>query len=383
MAQILIQDTSLHLGDIFTIGRAKACNLCIGHPSLSREHARIFRSGSAWLVEDLHSANGTTLNGRPIIGGPQGLADGDILQVGDISMRFSLDDAKPASRPLLAPAQRMASLVGSDLGGYAVRSLLRQEVAGPLLQARHGKTGRDVLLWVLDPQIERDELPEFYEHFVDLLTTAAGLKHPDLIRVYQCGKDDGLIWYATEPPAGSTLAQLIHRGFTPLQATQVVLDLCRLLHVYHEAGLVHGDITPALVHLDDAGKVRLGSFGLAGLNSTNRRRLQSAGSTRQVYYLDPDQARSGDCNVRSDGYSVGCILVQLLTGRPPFIGANFAEVLEAHTSQPIPPVAQQLGLPPLLDEILSGLLAKNAFHRYNDLAPAITDLNTLRALLEP
>lgn len=387
MAQIRIQDKSLRVGDNFTIGRAKTCNLAIGHPSLSREHARVFRDGDGYRVEDLHSANGTTLNGRPLIGGAQQLADGDVLLVGDVEMRFVLGDGngpEPAAAPVaLTPAHRLAKILGTELGGYAVVSMIRQEVAGPLLRATHVKTGREVQLWILDTLIEENELPEFYQHFVDLLTAAAGLKHPELIRVYQCGKDDGLIWYATEAPTGSTLAQLVHRGFTPLQAVQTVLGLCRLLHVYHDAGLVHGDITPAQIHLDDAGKVRLGSFGLAGLNSTNRKRLQAAGSTRQVYYLDPDQARSGDCNVRSDGYSVGCVLVQLLTGRPPFIGANFQEVLAAHASQPVPVLAQQLGLPALLDEIIAGFLAKNSFHRYNDLGPAITDLETLVAMLEP
>lgn len=383
MAQIRIQDKSLRVGETFTIGRAKTCNLAIGHPSLSREHARVFRDGDGYKVEDLHSANGTTLNGRPLIGGAQPLADGDVLLVGEVEMRFQAGDGPAPAPAVLPPAQRLARIVGTELGGYQILAAIRHEVAGPLLRAKHSKTGREVLLWVLDPQIEDDELPEFYQHFVDLLTAAAGLKHPELIRVYQCGKDDGLIWYATEAPAGSTLAQLLHRGFTPLQAVQTVLGLCRLLHVYHEAGLVHGDITPAQVHLDDAGKVRLGSFGLAGLNSTNRKRLQAAGSTRQVYYLDPDQARSGDCNVRSDGYSVGCVLVQLLTGRPPFIGANFQEVLEAHASQPVPALAHQLGLPPLLDEILAGFLAKNPFHRYNDLGPAIADLDALRAMIEP
>lgn len=383
MAQIRIQDKSLRVGETFTIGRAKTCNLAIGHPSLSREHARVFREGDGYKVEDLHSANGTTLNGRPLIGGAQPLADGDVLLVGEVEMRFQAGDGPAPAAAVLPPAKRLARIVGTELGGYQILAAIRHEVAGPLLRATHAKTGREVLLWILDPLIEDNELPEFYQHFVDLLTTAAGLKHPELIRVYQCGKDDGLIWYATEAPAGSTLAQLVHRGFTPLQAVQTVLGLCRLLHVYHEAGLVHGDITPAQVHLDDAGKVRLGSFGLAGLNSTNRKRLQAAGSTRQVYYLDPDQARSGDCNVRSDGYSVGCVLVQLLTGRPPFIGANFQEVMEAHASQPVPVLAQQLGLPPLLDGILAGFLAKNPFQRYNDLGPAIADLEALRAMIEP
>lgn len=386
MPQIRIQDKNLRVGDTFTIGRAKTCNLAIGHPSLSREHARVFRDGEDWKVEDLHSANGTTLNGRPLIGGAQILRDGDEIGVGEVAMRFQLGDGPALDLPPAAaatPQERLLRILGTELGGYAVVAMIRQEVAGPLLRAKHVKTGREVQLWILDPRVEEDEPLGFYERFTDLLTAMAGLKHPELTRIYQCGRDDGLIWYATEPPAGSTLAQLVHRGFTPLQAVETVLGLCRLLHVYHEAGLVHGDITPAQILLDDAGKVRLGSFGLAGLGSANRKRLQAAGQTRQVYYLDPDQARTGDCNVRSDGYSVGCLLVHLLTGRPPFIGANFQEVLQAHLAQPIPALAAGMGLPTVLDGILEGFLAKNSFNRYNDLGPAISDLEQLHAMIAP
>ena len=244
------------------------------------------------------------------------------------------------------------------------------------------KTGRPVLLWLLDPRIEAQEEPDFFRRFTDTLTTAAGLKHPDLIRVYQVGREQGLIWYATEPAAGSTLAQLVHQGFTPARAVTIVLRACRLLHAYHESGLVHGDLKPALIHVDDSGRVRLGSFGLAGLNSANRRMLQAEGATRQVFYLCPVQAATGDCNVKSDLYGLGCILVHLLTGRPPFIGNNFQEVLEAHRTQAVPQLAASLGTPPMLDELLSGMLAKDPFSRYDNLEPVIRELATIEAMLE-
>lgn len=382
MPLIHIHDKTLRVGDTFTIGRGKGCNLAIGHPSMSREHARIWQEGGAWLVEDLHSANGTLLNGKPLIGGPGRLQDGDTIQVGDIPLRFTITDALELDAPAHPAGPRtLDSLPGSELGGYAVLALERQEVAGPLFAARHLKTGREVLLWVLDPKVEQAEDPNFYPRFVDLLGTAAAIKHPDLIRVYQCGRDDGLIWYATERPAGATLAQLVHQGFTPRRALETVLKLCRLLHLYHEAGLVHGDIKPSLVHLDEAGRVRLGSFGLAGLNSVNRKRLQSEGATRQVFYLCPEQARTGNGNVKSDLYSLGCILVHLLTGRPPFIGNTYQEAQAAHLTQPVPKLAEPLQLPTAFDAFLDGLLAKDTFDRYDDLAPAIRDLEAVLALL--
>ena len=385
MAQIHVQGKSLRIGTICTIGRGKGCNLVISHGSISREHARIWREEGSWRLEDLHSANGTQHKGVPLLSGPVSLADGDAFQVGDIPMRFSTGGSTEAE--LDAPARQagvraLDTLPGSELGGYAVVALERQEVAGPLFAARHHKTAREVLLWVLDPRVEKDEDPDFYQRFVSTLATAAAIKHPDLIRVYQCGRDDGLIWYATERPAGPTLAQLVHQGFTPRQALETVLKLCRLLHLYHQAGLVHCDIKPSLVHLDEAGRVRLGSFGLAGLNSVNRKRLQAEGATRQVFYLCPEQARTGNGNVHSDLYSIGCILVHLLTGRPPFIGNTYQEALEAHLTQPVPKLAERLGLASGFDDILEGMLSKNLFNRFDDLGPAIRDLEGVVAVLE-
>jgi serine/threonine protein kinase len=385
MPLLHVQGRELRVGGPFIIGRAKTCNLAISDGSLSREHARIWPQAEDWLIEDLHSANGTTVNGRAIVAGPVKLGQDDVITVGDITLRFVLPESpglelatEPEATPVVFDPRK---LPGTTLAGYAVQTLERQEVAGPLFRATHARTGRPVLLWTIDPRIESQEDADFFRHFTDTLTTAAGLKHPDLIRVYQVGREQGLIWYATEPAAGSTLAQLVHQGFTPARAIATMLSACRLLHAYHESGLVHGDLKPALIHVDDGGRVRLGSFGLAGLNSANRRMLQAEGATRQVFYLCPVQAATGDCNVKSDLYSLGCILVQLLTGRPPFIGNNFQEVLAAHRQQPLPQLAAGLGVPPLLDEILAGMLAKDPFGRYDNLEPAIRDLKTLTPLL--
>jgi hypothetical protein len=380
-----VRDRQLRIGGPFTIGRAKSCNLCVTDGALSREHARIYPDGDGWMLEDLHSANGTSLNDRPLLAGPLPLADGDRIGIGSLTMTFRLragDGLELASDE--APAAALPDplrLPGTCIGGYAVQPLVRREVAGPLFDATHEKTGRRVHLWVLDPRIEAQEEREFFRRFTDTLTAAAGLKHPDLIRIYQVGRENGLIWYATEPPAGSSLAQLVHGGFTPARAVATVLAACRLVHAYHEAGLVHGDLQPARIHVAEGGRVRLGSFGLAGLGSATRRMLQTEGATRQVFYLCPVQAGTGDCNVRSDLYSLGCILVHLLTGRPPYIGNTYQEALAAHRDQPIPAPAEAAGLPPALDGIVSGMLAKDPYQRYLDLAPAIADLEALAAAL--
>jgi serine/threonine protein kinase len=383
MPSLIVQGRTLRVGGTFTIGRNKTCNLSIGHGSISREHARIWCEAGTWMVEDLHSANGTTVNGRPLLAGAAKLADGDVIMVGDIETRWQVAEELRLDLPPATDNQARdpATLPGTTFAGYDVHLLERQEVAGPLFRAKHHKTAREVFLWVLDPRIERQEEGGFYERFLATLSIAASLKHPELTRVYQVGRDDGLIWYATEPAAGATLAQLVHHGFTPAQAVERVVKLCRLLDVYHAAGLIHGDIKPSLVHVDESRRVRLGSLGLAGLSSQTRKALQSEGSTRQVFYLCPVQARTGDCNVKSDLYSIGCLFVHLLIGRPPFVGSGFAEVMAAHRDQPVPVLSGALNMPVLIDEILAGMLAKDPFERYDDLGPLIRDLETLAGQL--
>lgn len=383
MARIEVAGKTIRLVDSCTIGRDKSCNLSIAHGSISREHARIYCEGASWYVEDLLSANGTTVNGKPVLGGPQSLSDGDAIEVGDVPVRFWFADIQ-ATQPVQAPIPSgfdPMSLIGREFSGFKIQSFDRMEVTGPLFRARHARTERDVELWVFDSEITRTEGGEFVNRFRDLISVLAGMRHPDMVRVYQLGQEQDLLWYATEIPGGPTLAQLVHQGFAPLRAVEAVVRLCRLLAVFHEAGLVHGDIKPSLVHMDESGRVRLGSLGLAGLNSANRRRLQAAAATRQVFYLDPEQARSGDCNVKSDIYSAGCILVQLLTGRPPYIGDNYEAVLKAHATEPIPQLASQLDLPPVLDGIVAGMLAKEHMNRYNDLKPVLAELDALRTAI--
>lgn len=375
MPRIEIAGRSVRLADACIIGRDRTCHLAVNHPSISGEHARIFSQDGGWFVEDLLSATGTAVNGKPVLAGAQPLADGDTIAVGEVAVRFFLAAAPAAAASPAPDAPDPRSLLGREVSGFAVTAFAREETAGPAFQARHARTGREVLLRVFDPEVVAGEGAGFVDRFRDLVAVLAANRHPDLPRVFQVGCEGPFVWYATDIPAGSSLVQ---GGLVPLQAVEAVLGIARLLAALHDAALVHGDLRPALIHRDEAGRVRLGSLGLAGLNAANRRRLQAAGAARQAAYLDPVQARSGDCNVKSDIYSAGCILVELLTGRPPFAGASPAAVAAAHAEEPIPQLAARLRLPAALDGILGGMLAKEHLDRYNDFAALIPDLEGLR-----
>jgi hypothetical protein len=377
MAALVYRDKTAKLATTSVIGRQHTCNLVIGDPSVSRQHARVYQVDGAWMIEDLHSSTGTTVNGQPLIMGAAPLADGDLIKVGDIEIGFRAGD-QPAVAAGATPTTDATALAGRIMGEYHVDAFERQEVAGPLYRARHTATGRVVHLWVMDPRLHALEDEEFPERLAGWLKMAAVRSHPDLMRIYHCSRTDGLLWYTTEIVEGRSLAQVIHQGITPERAIGITVDLCRLLEAYHDAGVVHGDIKPSVVVIDAAGKVRIASFGLLGISAASRRTLQAEGSTRQVFYLCPSQAATGEPNARSDMYSVACILVHMLTGRPPYLGNSFQEVLDAHIAQPIPQLAAAHGLPPKFDEILASMLNKDPFFRYDNLGFVLKDFERLK-----
>jgi serine/threonine-protein kinase len=209
----------------------------------------------------------------------------------------------------------------------------------------------------------------------------AGIQNPAVVRIFQCAKTDGLLWYAMELVFGETLAQILQGPVEQRTALGIAIAIAEVLQVYHEHGLVHGDVKPASVMLDEKRQLRLLDIGLIGLTHEEGRLMQSDGSTRQVFYLCPAQARGGQCNARSDVYSLGCILFQLLAGRPPFIGGSFEEVVSAHEKQPVPCVSSALNIPARVDDVLAGMLHKDPFFRYDGMGFVITELEQVRGLI--
>lgn len=379
MPRLRLPDAVVAFSAEVVVGRHPACPVRIDHPSVSRQHARLRPQDGAWLIEDLQSANGTRLNGHPLISGAAPLSDGAAVRFGHIEAVFELHDrADDGPEPEPGP-----DLSGAELGGFQVLGPLDRETSGPLWRARRPRSAAEVLLWVLDPAAVRDEDPEFPSRYAGLMSLAEGIDHPDRTRIFHCGHDAarGLVWYASDIPPGPTLARLLATSPPkPAQALRLVTALAGLLREYHLAGIVHGALHPAAVHVDSAERVRLRGFGLLGFRPENRRRLLTLDLARLAPWLDPEQLSSAACNVRSDGYSLGCLLVRMLTGRTPYSGPAAAQA-EAHRTQPLPAPAAALRLPRELDQVISGLMARSPFDRYDDLAPAIADLTALASRL--
>jgi len=209
---------------------------------------------------------------------------------------------------------------------------------------------RDVALKRLAENLARDE--ELRARFVREARLAARLAHPNVVRVYDVGEDEGRPFIAMECVEGETLAELVARRgpLPPDEAAALGVQACRGLAAVHEAGLVHRDVKPQNLFLRRDGVLKLGDFGIAVVPAGTR--LTAAGTVLGTAgYLAPEQARGEDVTAAADVYGVGAVLHELLTGRPPRQPATLAELAEPAS------IAPPEGAPPALARLVMRCLA--------------------------
>lgn len=357
-------------------GTHDGATLPIADSAASPQHARLWLQGSAWWVEDLHSASGTLVNERKLLGGPVKLAEGDRISIGAVVLEYHVGQSSTGEQ-VKAP-ERLP--VGTKAGPYTISGLLGDGVATTIYKATFA-TG-EVALHVVDQTLVAGD-GGFAKRFLNDIELAANVRHSGALRIHRAGELGRTAWYSTDILGGETLAQRLGAPLDPELALDLVLSLCETLLPYAQVGLVHGDLKPRSLSLVGEREVRLMDIGLIGLKDAERQRAQARSATRQAYYLCPQQASRGDCNARSDLYSIGCILVHMLTGRPPFIGADFAAIMAAHVNEPVPQLAAQYHLPPSFDTVLGDLLHKEQFFRYDTIEVALARLREVRAALMP
>jgi serine/threonine-protein kinase len=245
------------------------------------------------------------------------------------------------------------------LGGrYALLAVLGTGGMATVWRARDEMLGREVAVKVLSPHYAAD--PEFLARFEREARHAAAVSHPRLVTVFDCGVEGGTPFIVMELVAGRTLRQVLDETgvLPPGQAVTVAAAVCEGLEAAHAAGLVHRDITPANIVLN-GGDVKVLDFGIARADGT-----RAATATGTVLgtaaYLSPEQASGQPSGPQSDLYSLGCVLFEMLTGRPPFtadstVGLAYRQVHD----DPEPPSALRPGVPARLDHVTALLLAKD------------------------
>lgn len=251
-------------------------------------------------------------------------------------------------------------------------------------RGRDLRLGRDVAIKVLRADLARD--PSFQARFRREAQNAASLNHPAIVAVYDTGETQGenstVPYIVMEYVDGDTLRDILKQEgpLPPRRAMEIVADICAALDFSHRHGIVHRDIKPANVMLNRAGAVKVMDFGIARSVADGQATMtatQAVIGTAQ--YLSPEQARGEAVDARSDVYSTGCVLYELLCGEPPFTGDSPVAIAYQHVREaPRPPSETKPGLPKEMDSIVLKALNKNPLNRYQTAAEMRSDL--VRAL---
>jgi serine/threonine-protein kinase len=246
--------------------------------------------------------------------------------------------------------------------------------------ARDARLHRDVAVKVLRADLARD--PSFYLRFRREAQNAAALNHPSIVAVYDTGEAETptgpLPYIVMEYVDGVTLRDIVHTdGPLPAQrAIEIIADACQALNFSHQNGIIHRDVKPANIMINTSNAVKVMDFGIArAIADSGNSVTQTAAVIGTAQYLSPEQARGDSVDARSDVYSLGCVLYEILTGEPPFTGDSPVAVAYQHVREdPVPPSKRHEGVSPDLDAVVLKALAKNPENRYQTAAEMRADL---------
>ncbi|MGW0789881.1 Stk1 family PASTA domain-containing Ser/Thr kinase [Streptomyces sp. NPDC002911] len=257
------------------------------------------------------------------------------------------------------------------LGGrYELGSVLGRGGMAEVYLAHDTRLGRTVAVKTLRADLARD--PSFQARFRREAQSAASLNHPAIVAVYDTGEDyvDGVSipYIVMEYVDGSTLRELLHSGrkLLPERTLEMTVGILQALEYSHRAQIVHRDIKPANVMLTRTGQVKVMDFGIArAMGDSGMTMTQTAAVIGTAQYLSPEQAKGEQVDARSDLYSTGCLLYELLAVRPPFVGDSPVAVAYQHVrEEPQPPSNFDPEITPEMDAIVLKALTKDPDYRY-------------------
>src|SRR5262245_7056852 len=278
----------------------------------------------------------------------------------DPSLRLS----EPARQAV--PPSRVDLQPGTEVGSYRIVGTLGRGGMSVVYLAEHDWLQRKVALKVLAPQLADDE--RFRERFVRESRLAASLDHPNVIPIYEAGASSGELFIAMRFVEGSDLRTVLREegALEPARTIAILRQVAAALDAAHDQGLVHRDVKPGNVLLarprssEPVEHVYLSDFGLTKRSASDSAVTGTGQFVGTLDYAAPEQFKGETPDARTDVYSLGCVLFECLTGRPPFRSENDAGLMYAHLQEPPPPVtSERPDLPHEIDRVVGRAMAKS------------------------
>jgi serine/threonine protein kinase/tetratricopeptide (TPR) repeat protein len=268
-------------------------------------------------------------------------------------------------------------MIGQQIQQFKIVEKLGAGGMGEVFVAEDTRLHRKVALKFLPPHYSAD--PEFKSRFEHEAIAAAALNHPNIITVHDLGEHEGRLYIVLELVEGQSLEALIKSGtLTVAKSVEVILQVCDGLRAAHEAGIVHRDIKPANILIDQSGRVKILDFGLAkSRKATTDTKVGTTVGT--IQYESPEQGRGDSVDQRSDLFSVGVLLYEMIAGHLPFAGEFEDAIRYAIANDDPDPLARyKAGVPDDLQRIVSKLLEKDPDLRYQTASGVLPDLKLLQ-----
>ena len=262
---------------------------------------------------------------------------------------------------------------------YEIVSKIGTGGMADVYKAMDHKLNRFVAVKVLKPEFREDAT--FVKKFRSEAQAAAGLTHPNIVNVFDVGDDEGVYYIVMELIEGITLKEYISKKgkLSVKEATSIAIQVSMGLEAAHSHGIVHRDVKPQNIIISTDGKVKVTDFGIARAASSNTISSNVMGS---VHYSSPEQVRGGYSDEKSDIYSLGITLYEMVTGRVPFDGDTTVAIAIKHLQEEmVPPSVYSPDLPYSLEQIIMKCTQKSVDRRYNKMEDVIEDLK--HSLIDP
>ncbi len=324
--------------------------------------------------------------------------DGDLRK--EVERLLASYDSEYLERPAVGNLSEKfvgdALAAGQQIGHYSIVEKIGSGGMGEVYLAEDGKLGRRVAIKLLPETFTEDE--DRLRRFEQEARTASALNHPNILTVFEIGETGSTRYIATEYIDGETLRSKLNRGKLPVgEALDIAVQCASALAAAHESGIIHRDIKPENIMLRRDNLVKVLDFGLAKLlvqpaatgsvsqEAPTERHFNTAPGMIMgtVQYMSPEQARGHPTDARTDIWSLGVVIYEMVAGQPPFAGENTADLIaEIVKTYPAPVSHTTEGIPERLDEIVAKTLEKNPDERYQTAKDLLIDLKRLKRKLD-